>query len=72
MVCLPRERMDAVFHVIEVRVERGVCGFVAQERLAVFGGDNEMNISGGMRVIQDNFVLQMQSEIGHGKRTVVG
>ncbi len=31
----------------KVRVERVAPGFVAQERTAVFGGENQMNVNGG-------------------------
>src|SRR5213592_149641 len=31
----------------EVRVQRVTRGFVAQERTAVFGGENQMNVNGG-------------------------
>ena len=39
--------MDVVFHAAEIRVERVARGFVAQERAAVFGGEDEMNVNGG-------------------------
>ena len=31
----------------EIRMERVARGFVAQERAAVFGGEDEMNVNGG-------------------------
>jgi hypothetical protein len=31
----------------EIRMERVARGFVAQQRTAVFGGENEMNVNGG-------------------------
>lgn len=56
-----REQMDVVFHAAheegraielfgdaaEIRVERVARGFVAQERAAVFGGEDQMNVNGG-------------------------
>ena len=56
-----REQMHVVFHAAdedgraielfgdaaEVRVERVARGFVAQERPAVLGGENQMNVNGG-------------------------
>ena len=56
-----RERMDMVFHAAaeegraielfgdaaEIRMERVARGFVAQERSAVFGGEDEMYVNGG-------------------------
>ena len=53
--------MDVVFHTTdkngwaielfgdaaEIRVERIARGFVAQERPAVFGGEDQMNVNGG-------------------------
>jgi len=56
-----REQMDVVFHAAdeegrafelfgdaaEIRVEHVARGFVAQERSAVFGGEDQMNVNGG-------------------------
>ena len=56
-----REQMDVVFHATdeegraielfgdtaEIRMERVACRFVAQERPAVFGGEDQMNVNGG-------------------------
>ena len=56
-----REQMDVVFHpsnkdgraielfgdAAEIRVERIAHGFVPQERSAVFGGEDQMNVNGG-------------------------
>ena len=35
-----------VFHAAEIRMERVARGFVAQERPAVFGGEDQMNVNG--------------------------
>src|ERR1035438_447728 len=59
-----REQMHVVFHAAdedgraielfgdaaEIRVERVARGFVAQERPAVFGGEDQMNVNGGKRL----------------------
>ena len=56
--------MDVVFHAAdeegraielfgnaaEIRMERVARGFVAQERTAVFGGEDQMNVNGGKRL----------------------
>ncbi|MDA1275840.1 MAG: hypothetical protein O2960_17635 [Verrucomicrobia bacterium] len=56
-----REQMDVVFHAAaedgraielfgdaaEIRVERVARGFVSQERAAVLGGEDQMNVNGG-------------------------
>jgi hypothetical protein len=58
------EQMDVVFHAAdeegraielfgdaaEMRVERVARGLVAQERPAVLGGEDEMNVNGGKRL----------------------
>jgi len=43
---------DVLLHLfeVEIRVKRVACGFVAQERPAVFGREDEMNVNGGKRL----------------------
>ena len=63
----PREQMDVIFHAAdldgraielfgnpaEIRMERVARGFVAQERPAVFGGEDQMNVNGGKGLWHD-------------------
>lgn len=70
-----RKQMNMIFHAAnkngraielfrdatEIRMERVARGFVAQERTAVFGGENQVNVNGGKRLWH---VRRMPNRIG--------
>ena len=75
------EQMGVVFHAAdedgraielfgdaaEMRVQRVACGFIAQERAAVFGGEDQMNVNGGNFLLYRRLSL-LQEFVGRQNR----
>ena len=75
------EQMDVVFHAAdkegrvielsgdatEIRMERVARGFAAEERAAVFGGEDQMNVNGGNFLLYRRLSL-LQEFVGRQNR----
>jgi hypothetical protein len=79
------EQMDMVLHAAdedgraielfgdaaEIRVERVARGFVAQERPAVFGEEDQMNVNGGKGLRHDAIVMPNRGDVCQSQRDCV-